>query len=143
MNLLSAKESSEMETVRDTQTCDMADTSVEHITATSHYKAHVIASLEDFSSSLDEILRTLLVSYTSKESNNLLLDISLYLKFLATCEVYCIMNSNNLVRIDTITVDADISCKLADGHHLICRHHSLGLKINHTCIYLIVTRTVV
>ena len=70
----------------------MTDTSVEHITATSHHETDIVASLENLGSSLDEVLWTFLISYTAKESNHLLFYVSLDLELLATCEVYRIVN---------------------------------------------------
>ena len=143
MYLLTAEEAGKVESVRDAETCDMADTPVEHITATCHHETYVVASLENLGSSLDEILRSLLVSDTSEEGNDLLLDISLDLELLPAGEVNGIVDSYNLFRLDSITIDTDISCELTHSHYLVSRHHTLCLKVNNSCIDLIVACTVV
>ena len=90
-----------MESVRYSESCDVTDTPVEHITASGHHETNVITSLENLCGSLDEILRSLLIGDASKEGNDLLLHVPLDLEFLTTAEVNGIMYRNNLIRIDT------------------------------------------
>ncbi len=116
-----------MEPVGDSEPCDVTYGTVHHVAASGHDKPHVRGPLEHLGSSLDEIFRTFLESYSAKEGHHLVLDSPLDLQVVPAAEIHGIVHRHDLGRIDAVLAYDYVSGKVADGYDLVSSLHTVFL----------------
>ena len=105
------------------------------VAGTCHYKMYRWVILQDLICSLHEIFRSFLISDTSEESDDLILQSAglIFRKFFVIW-LHCIMDCYNFIRIDTIFLHDDFPCQVTDGYNYISRFHATALYRIHEAV---------
>ena len=131
-----------MESVSNTTLGSKINHLIHHIARTSHTETHVACAMQYHIGSLNEVFRSLLHSYTTKEGNDLFFACMVrtrnVLKLL-TKWINSIMNSEALARILMILVDNSLASELRYTHDTVCIVHTILLYAVNGRVYLTTT----